>query len=141
MLQSIFLWGRYSSKEHLASLDLIFQDSLEWADYYYNIHRYRQAIPLYKKNLDTVKHEKARILKKLALSEAAMDNTSESVSYIHDYLQLEFKPSFLLHEGFDSIRSAEEFNEVSERVIPKITIWAMLYFFVALIGFYVTGML
>jgi AraC-like DNA-binding protein len=141
VLQGIFLWGKSSSKESLKPLEFIFQDSLEWADYYYNIHRYQQAIPLYKKNLDTIKDEKVKILKKLALSEAAIDHPSESVSYIHNYLQLEFKPSFLLHEGFDSIRNVEEFHEVSERVIPKITIWSMLYFFVALIGFYVMGML
>ena len=29
-----------------------FQDSLDWADYYFNIHRFEEAIPLYKKNLD-----------------------------------------------------------------------------------------
>ena len=112
VLQSVLLWGKSSSKEGFKNLGFIFQDSLEWADYYYNIHRYKQAIPLYKKNLDTVQEEKARILKKLALSEAAMEHPSESVSYIHEYLQLEFKPSFLLHEGFDSIRATTEFNEV-----------------------------
>ena len=141
ILQSITLWGTSTTKERGKSLEFIFQDSLAWADYYYNIRRYRQAIPLYKKNLDTTQEEKARILKKLALSEAAMEHPSASVSYIHDYLQLEFRPSFLLHEGFDSIRTTNEFNTVSERVIPKINTWAMLYFFVALIGFYVMGML
>jgi AraC-like DNA-binding protein len=141
VLHSVCLWGKTSFKEKLTALEFIFQDSLEWADYYYNIHRYQQAIPLYKKNLDTLKDEKVRILKKLALSEAAIEHPSESVAYIHDYLQLEFKPSFLLHEGFDPIRGAEEFNEVSERVIPRINLWSMLYFFVALIGFYVMGML
>jgi len=138
--QSLFVWGGSSHKGELASLNFTFQDSLQWADYYYNIHRYKQAIPLYRKNLDTVATEKARILKKLALSEAAMEHPSASVSYVHEYLQLEFKPSFLLHEGFDPIRTTTEFHSVSERVIPKITTWAMMYFFVALIGFYIMGM-
>lgn len=143
LLQSASLWGKIvSHRISVEAFNVVFQDSLEWADYYYNIHRYQQAIPLYKKNLDLEEgEEKARILKKLALSEAAIEHPSKSVSYIHEYLQFEFQPSFLLHEGFDSIRETEEFSEVSERVIPKITIWALLYFFVALIGFYVMGML
>lgn len=141
VFQSLFLWGRSSNKGESEALEFIFQDSLEWADYYYNIHRYKQAIPLYQRNLDTVPVEKARILKKLALSEAAMEDSSASVSYIHEYLQLEFKPSFLLHEGFDPIRITDEFQTVSERIIPKITIWSMMYFFVALIGFYIMGMI
>ena len=141
-LQSVLLWGSSSIKEGtVVPFNIVLQDSLEWADYYYNIHRYKQAIPLYQKNLDTIKEEKARILKKLALSEAAMEHPSASISYIHDYLQLEFKPSFLLHEGFDAIRTNGEFNTIVERVIPKITFWSLIYLFVALIGFYITGIL
>ena len=44
------------------------QDSLDWADYYYNIHQYNRAIPLYEKNLEGAVQEKPHILKKLALS-------------------------------------------------------------------------
>ncbi len=141
VIQSVLLWGKSPIKEEAKPIEFVFQDSLDWADYYYNIHRYKQAIPLYRKNLDTIQHEKIKILKKLALSEAAMEHPSKSVSYLHEYLQLEFRPSFLLHEGFDSIRGTDEFSSVSEQVIPKINIWALLYFFVALIGFYVMGML
>ena len=142
LLHTIFLWSKEPrSGTKFDELPLAFQDSLEWADYYYNIRRYQQAIPLYKKNLDTIKEEKAKILKKLALSEAAIEHPTQSVSYIHEYLQLEFKPSFLLHEGFDPIRTMDEFSEVSERVTPRINMWSLLYFFVALIGFYVMGML
>lgn len=142
IFQSILIWGKsISHVKGLEPIEFKSQDSLEWADYYYNIHRYKQAIPLYRKNLDTVREEKVKILKKLALSEAAMEHPSASITYIHDYLQLEFRPSFLLHEGFDVIRTTDEFSKVSERVIPKISGWSMLYFFVALIGFYVMGML
>lgn len=28
-----------------------FKDSLDWADYYFNIHRFKEAVPLYKKTL------------------------------------------------------------------------------------------
>lgn len=140
-LQCCLLWSTSLNAKELLSHGVVFQDSLEWADYYYNIHRYKQAIPLYRKNLDTIPAEKAKILKKLALSEAALDQPEEAITYVHEYLRLDFRPSFLMHEGFDTIRTTEQFKTVSEKVLPKITIWSLLYFFVALIGFYVMGML
>jgi len=126
--------------EHSFSIkpnNIAFQDSLQWADYYYNIHRYEKAIPLYKKNLGLERITKTKILKKLALSEAAINHSTKSVDFLNEYLLLDFKPSFLLHEGFDSIRESEEFNQISSSVNPEITIWSILYFIVALIGFYV----
>ena len=66
VLQCCLLWSTSLNAKELLSHGVVFQDSLEWADYYYNIHRYKQAIPLYRKNLDTIPAEKAKILKKLA---------------------------------------------------------------------------
>ncbi|MCB0372565.1 MAG: AraC family transcriptional regulator [Muricauda sp.] len=119
-----------------------FQDSIDWADYYFNTHRFEKAIPLYKKNLDVDNvEEKIHVLKKLALSEAAIDLPKESVTHIYDYFKIDFHPTFLLHEGFDGIRDNEEFNKLSGTVIPKITVWAAVYFFVSIIGFYVMFLL
>ena len=139
LLQSVFLWSftnhGFTEKGFAAPS---FQDSIQWADYYYNVLRFEKAIPIYKKNLEqSTTEEKERILKKLALSEAALEHPSESLSYIYDYLLLDFQPSFLLHEGFDEIRETEEFNKVSNRLIPKITFWSISYFFIALIGGFV----
>ena len=139
LLQSVFLWGftnhGFTEKGFAAPS---FQDSIQWADYYYNVLRFEKAIPIYKKNLEqSTTEEKERILKKLALSEAAIEHPSESLSYLYDYLLLDFQPSFLLHEGFDEIRETEEFNKVSNRLIPKITFWSIFYFFIALAGFFV----
>ncbi len=114
------------------------QDSLDWADYYYNIHRFDKAIPLYEKNLSDPKAEKAHILKKLALSEAALEHPEESASHLNDYLLLEYDPYFLSHEGFDPIRNSDRFKDMSEAIVPDINIWAISYFIVAMIGFYVT---
>ena len=142
LAQGFLSWGKVTKEalatEHLAPA---FQDSLDWAEYYYNIHRFEKAIPLYKKNLDVPEEEKAHILKKLALSEAAIEHPEVSVSYLHDYLQLDFQPSFLLHEGFDGIRESTEFDKVSSSILPKITLGSLFYFFVALIGFYVVAIL
>ncbi|MCL6265191.1 helix-turn-helix domain-containing protein [Flagellimonas myxillae] len=113
------------------------QDSLEWADYYYNIHRYKKALSIYRKNVDASLEEQTHVLKRIALSEAALGHPKQSISTLNDYLQVEFNPNFLLNEGFDPIRKTEEFKDISEMVIPKITSWSLLYLFVALIGFYV----
>ncbi|SHG16822.1 helix-turn-helix domain-containing protein [Flagellimonas flava] len=113
------------------------QDSLEWADYYYNIHRYKKAISIYQRNLDNPSAEKNHILKRLALSEAALDLPKESTATLLSYLQHDFNPNFLSNEGFDPIRKSDEFKLISERVIPRVTTWSLLYLFVALVGFYV----
>nr|WP_299342659.1 helix-turn-helix domain-containing protein [Allomuricauda sp.] len=115
----------------------IFKDSLDWADYYYNIHRYKKAIPLYEKNLQNPNIDKRHILKKLALSEAALRKPTQSTASLNQYLQIEFNPNFLLNEGFDPIRETQEFRKISDRVIPKVTTWSILYLFVSIIGFYV----
>lgn len=119
-----------------------FKDSLDWADYYFNIHRFEEAIPIYENNLEsTDKEQKAHILKKLALSEAALDQPSKSITYIYDYFKIDFQPTFLLHEDFDGIRANENFSKLSGTVLPKITVWSTFYFFVSLVGFYVTFVL
>ncbi|AWX43483.1 hypothetical protein HME9304_00471 [Flagellimonas maritima] len=111
-------------------------DSLKWADYYYNIHRYKKAIPIYEKNLiDSDK--KTYILKRLSLSQAALGNVDESTASLMEYLQLEFNPNFLLNEGFDPIREESKFKKISDRLIPKVTTWSIIYLFVAIVGFYV----
>lgn len=113
------------------------QDSLDWADYYYNIHRYNRALTLYEKNLENTSADKIHVLKRIALSEAALEHPKESTQFLNDYLQEEFNPNFLLNEGFDPIRTTSEFKAISDRVIPRVTIWSLIYLFVATVGFYV----
>ena len=142
MLYAHLAWGisNLHSKD-FEGMPISFQDSLEWADYYYNIHRYKKAIPLYQKNLSEPDSIKTRILKKLALSEAALNNPEESTTFVQDYLIMEFNPSFLLNEGFDTIRESPSFEKVSARVLPKITLWPAFYFFIAVIGLYIVFVL
>lgn len=131
--------GAPSYEEEIISKSM--QDSLDWADYYYNIHQYNRAIPLYEKNLGTSAEEKPHILKKLALSEAALEHPEKSVGHLNDYLLLEFDPTFLSHEGFDPVRGSQEFKTISEAIVPNINIWAIIYFVVAMIGFYVIALI
>ncbi|MEM9078315.1 MAG: helix-turn-helix domain-containing protein [Bacteroidota bacterium] len=126
-----------SQGKTLASSILSYQDSIKWADYFYNIQRYTKAIPLYEKNLENPNIPKTRILKRLALSQAGLENASKSTENLNKYLQLEFNPNFLLNEGFDPIRETNEFKRIEQRVIPRVTTWSIIHLFVAIIGFYV----
>ncbi|SFB66347.1 AraC-type DNA-binding protein [Flagellimonas taeanensis] len=132
------LWGKTPEGVNSADIPISFQDSLDWADYYFNIHRYKKAIPIYEKNLGTTdKDQQIHIFKKLALSEAAEENPDKAVSYIYDYFKINFQPNFLMHEGFDDIRTTENFKKISGTVLPRINTWSIIYFFVGIIGFYV----
>ena len=113
------------------------QDSLDWADYYYNIHRYKKALPLYEKNLDNANVDQNHVLKKMALSEAQLENSSKSIDYLYESLKIDFNPSFVLNEGFDPIRETEEFQNISNGLVPRATPWSLVFLFVSLIGFYV----
>lgn len=138
LLHMVCTWGKVPSNTITEHFSISFQDSLDWADYYYNIHRYKKAIPIYEKNLGSLgKGQQIHVIKKLALSEAAEENADRAVSYIYDYFKMDFQPTFLMHEGFDEIRDSEKFKKIAGTVLPKITAWTILYFFVAIIGFYV----
>ncbi len=138
LLHIVSSWGRVPATVIPDEAPIIFQDSLDWADYYFNIHRYKKAIPIYEKNMGAMEpDQQIYILKKLALSEAAEKNPDKAASYIYDYFKIEFHPNFLMHEGFDAIRDTEKFSKISGTVLPKLTTWSIVYFFVAIIGFYV----
>ncbi|RUA10906.1 MAG: AraC family transcriptional regulator [Flavobacteriia bacterium] len=132
------LWGKTPLTITPDDIPVSFQDSLDWADYYFNIHRYKKAIPIYEKNLgSTDTEQRIHIIKKLALSEAAEDNGDKAISYIYDYFKIDFRPNFLMHEGFDDIRATDRFKKISGTVLPKMNTWSIIYFFVAIIGLYV----
>ncbi|WP_420319989.1 helix-turn-helix domain-containing protein [Flagellimonas sp.] len=113
------------------------KDSLEWADYYYNIGEFDKALTIYQRQLDSNDAENTHALKKLALCSAAMQNPAAATNYAIDYLQSDFKPSFLLNEGFDPIRETDQFKRVHEKILPNVTVWTLIYLFVAIVGFYV----
>ncbi|WP_394970564.1 helix-turn-helix domain-containing protein [uncultured Croceitalea sp.] len=117
------------------------QDSIRWADYYYNIQRFEEAITLYEKGLNRKGVNKIKFLKKLALSEAGLGNTVKSTDYLESYLLADFNTDFLNHEGFDKIRSSEEFNIIIKKYNPRLNFWSFFYFFIAFVGFYTVLML
>nr|WP_299486086.1 helix-turn-helix domain-containing protein [uncultured Allomuricauda sp.] len=117
--------------------NIALKDSLEWADYYYNIGEFGKALSIYQKQLDQKDSQNAYVLKKLSLCSAAMYNPAAATDHALSYLQSDFKPAFLLNEGFDPIRETEQFKRVSGRIIPYVTPWILIYLFVAIVGFYV----
>ena len=117
------------------------QDSIRWADYYYNIQRFDDAILLYKKGLEQEGVDKSRFLKKLALSEAGLGNTKKSTNYLELYLHRDFNTHFLNHEGFDEIRNSPEFSMIVEKYNPQLSFWSFFYLFTAFIGLYTVLML
>ena len=137
-----FVCGAITPKpEHILikdkTLALAFtQDSVKWADYYYNIQRYDKAIALYRKGLALNQEDSPKFLKKLALSEAALGNSVEATTYLEDYIVKNYDIDFLNHEGFDDIRSSAPFGTIRDKYSTKFNLWFFIYVFIACIGFY-----
>ncbi|MFD2585881.1 helix-turn-helix domain-containing protein [Croceitalea marina] len=112
------------------------QDSIRWADYYYNIQRFEDAITLYEKGIKRKGVNKSKFLKKLALSQAGLGDTAKSIEYIESYFLLEFNTDFLNHEGFDDIRNSDDFKLLKTKYSPKLNFWSFFYLFISFVGFY-----
>ncbi|WP_350287323.1 helix-turn-helix domain-containing protein [uncultured Croceitalea sp.] len=118
-------------------INLIFsKDSLKWANYYYNIQNYPKAINLYKKGLKQDAKNEHVYLKRLALSEAGLNNETEAVSYIESLLGLSFETDFINHEGFDDIRNTVAFKRLEKTYTPNHSFWSLLYLLFAVVGMY-----
>lgn len=117
------------------------ENLLSKANILYKTHNYSKAIEVYERVLQNENIEKAPILKKMALSQAAISNPTESISYIEEYLSYDFNPSFLMNNGFSIIQNEKEFTDLSDKYVPKFTFWSFMYLYVALIGFYIAAIL
>ncbi len=111
------------------------------ADNLYLIENYLEALNIYTVLLEQKGMKKTAILKKMALSHAALNNSVEAVTYTEKYLHDEFNTSFLMNDGFKGIRDSEAFKNISLKYEPRLSIWAFMYFYVALIGFYIAVMI
>lgn len=113
------------------------QNSVTYADQQYLQQNYSNALEAYKSALQDPAVNAAYVYKKLALCEARLGKAVTAAKYAESYLVLDFKPAFLLNEGFTEIQNTAEFQEVVNSYTPKMTIWAFAYLYVALIGFYI----
>ena len=117
------------------------QNLLTKADNLYLIDNYLEALKIYTVLIEQKGVKKTAIFKKMALSHAALNNSVEAVAYIEKYLHDDFNTSFLMNDGFKGIRDSEAFKNISLKYEPRLSIWAFMYFYVALIGFYIAVMI
>ena len=113
------------------------QDMLAEANKLYGQNYYSEALVKYKLLLDDKDIDKAYVLKKMALSHAALNNATESTQYTKAYFLREFDASFLMNDGFDRIKNSRQFQEIAGKYLPKLTMWSFIYLYCALIGFYI----
>lgn len=107
------------------------------ADSLFLVKDYTKAIDTYEIALSDELVETTSLLKKIAVSHAALNHASSATSFIEKYLKNEFNTSFLLDDSFNGIKETQEFKDLSDRYVPSMNFWSFLYLYVALIGFYI----
>ncbi|NJB72518.1 AraC-like DNA-binding protein [Saonia flava] len=111
------------------------------ADKFYHEQKFSEALTLYEQIESNHDENEAHVLKKMALSHAALLDSIKSADYIEQYLMADFKTSFLEHEGFAPIKNTQSYRSVVKKYVPKVSIWSFLYFYVAMIGFFIVTVL
>lgn len=125
------------NQNKISSINILPNDLLIEADKLYHGQNFSKAIDLYEQLESIESINKKQIIKKMALSHAALNHTKESVVYLEKYLKKDFKTSILDNEGFAPIKDSLPFKNIVNKYSLKITSWAFFYFYVALIGFFV----
>ncbi|NAS11176.1 helix-turn-helix domain-containing protein [Poritiphilus flavus] len=97
----------------------------------------KKPVPSLKAALPGASGDSAKIYRNMALSAASLGKASEAADHIERYFLKEFNTSFLYSEGFTTIQKAPEFKEVIRKYTPKINGWALVYLYVAFVGFYI----
>ena len=110
---------------------------LEKANGFYAQQQYAQAIEAYLVTLKNKDTPKAFVLKKIALSYAALEDPEQTVFYLEQSLRADFNTRILVDLGFDTIRNTEVFQKLEASYQPNMSALSFLYLYVALIGFYI----
>jgi len=121
--------------------DQDYKKLLEKADNLYFMREFPEALKTYDLVLKNETAIKAPVLKKMALSHAALDHVVECVYYLEESLKSQFDTKILMDGRFDTLRETNTFNELEEKYLPSVNLWSFLYLYVALIGFYVAALL
>jgi AraC-like DNA-binding protein len=114
---------------------------LEKADNLYLERKYSEAIQTYGLVLENYTSIKAPVLKKIALSHAALDHVGECVEYLEKALISEFNTRMLMDSRFDMVRDTAAFHALEAKYTPSFDLWSLLFLYVALIGFYIGALL
>ncbi|WP_394750465.1 helix-turn-helix domain-containing protein [Spongiimicrobium salis] len=119
----------------------IYADSnlqLAKADSLYHTQNYLEAAKAYEKIAKNPELYQIPVLKKLAFCYAALNSPNRSIAYIDQYLLTEFDTTILMDDAFDPIKDSKEFKAVVKKYTPNFSIISFIYFWVALIGFFIT---
>ncbi len=114
---------------------------LETADNLYWERKFPEAIKTYGLVLENYTSIKAPVLKKIALSHAALEHVNQCVNYLEQALISEFDPTILMDGRFDSVRDTEAFHALEDKYVPSFDLWSFLFLYVALIGFYIAALI
>lgn len=125
----------------ILSITISSKDLMINADKLYHEQKFSEAIKAYEEIQEVENIDEINVLKKMALSHAALYDAEKSVDYLEKYLMKDFNTSFLEHEGFETIKNTTQFKIIVDKYVPKINIWSFFYFYVALIGFFVVVVL
>jgi len=120
------------------------QDSeklLERADSFYLERKFPEAIKTYDQILTKAKVVKAPVLKKIALSHAALEQVDECVRYLEQSLMSEFDTKILMDGRFDTVRKTEAFAKLEKKYAPSFSAWSLVCLYVSLIGFYISALI
>jgi AraC-like DNA-binding protein len=113
------------------------QQTVSRADQLFHEQDYENALLSYKDALNSPPVDSAYVYKKMALCEGGLGNARGASLHAESYLMEDFKPVFLLNDGFSNVQNSSEFQQVVEAYTPKLNIWSFAYLYVALIGFYI----
>ena len=114
---------------------------LERADKFYLEQKFVEAIKTYDLVLERKTEIKAPVLKKIALSHAALDHIDECVNYLEQSLISEFDTKILMDGRFDNVRNSKAFTKLEEKYAPSFGLWSFICLYVVLIGFYISALI
>lgn len=114
---------------------------LEKADNLYYERKFPEAIITYDLVLAEETVIKAPVLKKIALSHAALEQVEECVEYLEQSLISKFDTKILMDSRFDNVRESEAFIELEEKYSPSFSIWSLACLYICLIGFYIAALI
>ncbi len=93
------------------------------------------------KPYDLKQIDSANVYQLLAIASASSKNKEKAILYIDKYLKRTADLSILDNDAFDSIKHTPDFDSIADKYLPRVNILVFVYFYVALIGFFIALMI
>ncbi len=95
-------------------------------------------LSIYEKALSDKSLDSIEIFKQLALLNAKLNNPEEAYVFTEKYISNSIDFSILKSDSFDVIGDSAEYVSLKEKYLPKFSFLTFIYFYVSLIGFFIT---